>query len=250
MTTITLGTFTCSNLTAQPYGYEGEARTGLTARTFRIAGLLTASQWQSLLSNYATWRDARIQDADTLASGTVGTTIALTVNSVNGVSVSSLACWFGDPPTGEQVGPYIQASALLVDANQALQVLLRQKEKELSGADGNRPSFGTITLGSATVTLTKPLDTRQDGPNVSLTAGGTSYVTGALKAHKVRQIEGYISSGTYADVLTWYDTTISSVPAASSWFPISPPQATAEAIVSGGVKSTRYSVTLTALQIL
>lgn len=246
--TIIIGTFTCSTLTAQPYGYEGEARTGLTARTFRIAGLLTASQWQTLLSNYATWRDARIQDADTVASATVGTTIALTV-AANGVSVSSLACWFADPPTGEQVGSYVQASVLLVDANQALQVLLRQKEKELSAND-DRPNFGTVTLGSATVTLTKPLDTRQDGPNVSLTAGGTSYITGALKAHKVRQIEGYISSGTYANVLSWYDSTISSIPAVNDWFPISPPQATAEVIISGGAKSTRYSVTLTALQIL
>lgn len=247
--TITIGTFTTTSLTAQPFAYEGEARTGLTARTFRITGLLTPAQWSSLLSNYATWRDARIQDADTLASGTVGTTIALTV-AANTVSVTSLACWFADPPSGEQVGKYISASVLLVDAAQALQVLLRQKEKALSSSDGDKPSLGTVTLGSATVTLTKPLDTRQDGPQVSLTAGGTSYVQGALKAHSIRQIEGYISSGTYANVLSWYDTTIASIPAADSWFPISPPQATAEVIVAGGVKSTRYNVSLTALQII
>lgn len=247
--TITLGTFTCSALTAQPYGYEGEARTGLTARTFRISGLLTAAQWQSLLSNYNTWRDARIQDADTEASGVVGSTIALTINSVNGISVSSLACWFVDPPTGEQVGLYINASAVLVDAAQALQVVLREKEKAVTKQD-DLPNLGTITLGSAVVTLTRPLDTRQDGPNVALTAGGTSYVSGALKAHKVRQIEGYISSGTYSDLLSWYDTIIASVPAATSWFPISPPQATAEVVVTSGVKATRYNVSLTALQIL
>lgn len=248
--TIALGTFTCSNLTAQPYGYEGEARTGLTARTFRIAGLLTPAQWQTLLSNYATWRNARIQDPDTLAAGTVGTTIALTIAGANGVSVTSLACWFTEPPNGEQVGPYINASVLLVDAAQALEVLLREREKATSSSDGDRPNLGTLTLGSATITLTRPLDTRQDGPGVSLTAGGTSYVTGPLAAHKVRQIEGYISSGTYADLLSWYDTTIASVPAATSWFPISAPSATAEVIVSGGAKSTRTSVTLSVLQIL
>lgn len=247
--TITLGTFTCSTLTAQPFAYEGTARTGLTARTFRISGLLTAAQWQDLLSNYSTWRDTRLTDADTLSSATVGTTIALTV-AANGVSVSALACWFAEPPSGEQVGPYINASVLLVDAAQALAVLLREKEKARQATEAERPSLGTLTLGSATITLTKPLDTRQDGPSVSLTAGGTSYVTGALAAHKVRQIEGYLSSGTYADLLSWYDTTIASVPAATAWFPISAPQATAEVIISGGAKSTRYSVTLTALQIL
>jgi hypothetical protein len=94
------------------------------------------------------------------------------------------------------------------------------------------------------------METRQDGPSVALTATGVSYVTGALAAHKVRQIEGYLSSGTYDDLLSWYDTTIAAVPAATSWFPTSAPSATAEVIISGGAKSTRYSVSITALQIL
>jgi hypothetical protein len=92
--------------------------------------------------------------------------------------------------------------------------------------------------------------TRQDGPTVALTATGTSYVTGALTAHKVRNIEGYLSTGTFDDLLAWYDETIAAVPAATSWFPITAPSATAEVIISGGAKSTRYNVTLTALQIL
>jgi hypothetical protein len=250
MTLVTLGTFTTDSLTAQPYTYEGDARTGLTARTYRLSGLLTASQWSTLRSNYDTWRNARIQDADTIASGTVGSTINLTINSANGISISSVACWFTEAPTGEQVGSYINATATLVNAADALQVALRTIEKDTSAQDGKLPSLGTVTLGSATVTLTKPLDTRQDGPNVALTAGGTSYVTGALTAHKVRQIEGIITSGTFADVLSWYDTTIASVPASTSWFPISPPVPTAEVTVTAGVKATRYSVSLTALQIL
>lgn len=247
--TITLGSFTCSALTAQPFGYEGTARTGLTARTFKIAGLLTATQWQALLSEYNTWRNARIQDADTLVSGTVGTTVSLSITSTNGVSVSSVACWFVEPPSGSQVGSYINASAMLVDANQALSVALAEKEKARQVTE-DRPSLGTVTLGSAVVTLIKPIDTRQDGPNVSLTAGGTSYITGPLKAHKIRQIEGYITTGTHADVLSWYDTTIAAVPSPTSWFPISPPAATAEIIINNGVKATRYSVVITLLQII
>jgi hypothetical protein len=138
----------------------------------------------------------------------------------------------------------------LVDAAQALAVLLRQKEKERQGGEALTPSLGTVTLGSAVVTLTKPMETRQDGPQVALTATGVSYVTGALTAHKVRQIEGYISSGTYDNLLSWYDSTIAAVPASTSWFPISAPTATAEVIISGGAKSTRYNVSLTALQII
>ena len=247
--TITIGAFTCSYLTAQPFGYEGEARSGLTARTFQISGLLTPTQWQSLVSVYNTWRDTRLTDQDTALSGVVGTTIALTV-SANGVSVSALPCWFAEPPSGEQTGAYISASVTLVDAAQALAVLLREQEKSRQNSEATLPSLGTVTLGSAVVTLTRPMDTRQDGPTVALTATGTSYVTGPLTSHKVRQIEGYITTGTFDNVLSWYDTTIAAVPAASSYFPITPPTATAEVIISGGVKSTRYTVQLTALQII
>lgn len=253
--TITIGAFSTNRLTAQPFGYEGEARTGLTARQFRIAGLLTPAEWQNLVSEYNTWRDTRITDADTLSSGTVGTTVSLTISNTNGLSVTSLACWFTESPTGEQAGAYISATATLVDAAQALEVLLREKEKSRQSNEALVPSLGTVTLTRGTgtspvITLTKPMLTRQDGPNVALTATGVSYVTGALAAHKVRQIEGYITTGTYDDVLSWYDETIAAVPAATSWFPISPPTATAEVIVSNGVKSTRYTVSLTALQII
>jgi hypothetical protein len=252
--TITIGAFTCNYLTAQPFGYEGEARAGLTARTFQISGLLTPTQWQSLLSVYNTWRDSRLTDQDTALSGVVGTTTALTV-SANGVSVSALPCWFADAPSAVQTGAYISASVTLVDAAQALAVLLRQQEKSRQNSEATIPSFGTLTLTrtsgtSPVITLTKPMDTRQDGPNVALTATGVSYVTGPLRAHKVRQIEGYITTGTFDDVLSWYDTTIATVPATSSYFPITAPSATAEVIISGGVKATRYTVQLTVLQIL
>jgi len=251
--TITIGAFTCDLLTAQPFGYEGEARTGLTARTFQISGLLTPAQWQSLLSEYNTWRNTRVTDADTAQSGVVGTTIALTANA-NGVSVSSLACWFAEAPSGEQTGAYVSASVTLVDAAQALAVLLREQEKSRQSSEANLPSLGTVTLTRASgtspvITLTKPMLTRQDGPNVALTATGVSYITGPLAAHKVRDIEGHLTTGTFDNVLSWYDETIAAVPAVSSYFPITAPTATAEVIIDGGVKSTRYTVSLTALQI-
>lgn len=254
--TITLGTFTTNALLAQPFGYEGTARTGLTARTFRVSGLLTPAQWQALTTEYNTWRNLRITDADTLSSGTVGTTISLTITPANGLSVTSLACWFAEPPEGTQTGAYISASCVLVDAAQALAVLLREAEKSRQNQEATaRPNLGTITFTRATgtspiVTLTSPPQTRRDGPAVSLTSTGTSYVTGPLVAHKVRRIEGYLSTGTYDDLLAWYDETIAAVPTATSWFPVDPPTATAEVIISGGAKSTRYNVTLTALQIL
>jgi hypothetical protein len=252
--TITIGSFTCTTLTAQPFGYEGDARTGLTARTFLISGLLTPAQWQALVSEYNSWRNTRITDADTASSGVVGTTVNLTV-AANGLSVTALACWFADVPTGEQAGAYISASVTMVDAAQALAVILREQEKSRQNSEATLPSLGTVTFTRASgtspiITLTKPMLTRQDGPTVALTATGVSVVSGPLTAHKIRDIEGYLSTGTFDDLLAWYDETIVAVPTATSWFPITAPSATAEVIISGGVKSTRYNVTLTALQII
>jgi len=252
--TVTINSFSCNALATQPFGFEGDARAGLTARQFRIAGLLTSSQWQNLISEYTTWRNLRIADQDTLLSGTVGTTVNLSINA-NGLTVSNLNCWFTEAPNGEQAGTYINASCTLVDATQALAVLLRESEKSRQNTEATLPSLGTVTMVRASgtspvVTLTKPMETRQDGPQVALTATGTSYVTGALKAHKVQQIEGYLSTGTFDDLLNWYDETIAAVPIAGSLFPISAPTSTAEVIISGGAKSTRYNVTVTTLQII
>jgi len=256
--TVTLGSFTCNLLTVQPFGYEGEARTGLTARSFQISGLVTPAQWQLLLSSYDAWRNTRITDQDTLLSGTVGTTIALTANA-NGVSINSLACWFTEPPVGEQTGAYISASVTLVDAAQALQVLLREQEKNRQSTESNLPSFGSwyIVTGTpdkivpslgvgetaaATIVLTADPVTYQDGPTLGLTTTGAHVIQGPLTATKVRRIEGTTSSASWAVIQTWYEEAVASIPLVNSWFPISPPTATAEIIISGGAKSTRYTV--------
>lgn len=516
--TVTIGSFSCSTLTAQPYGYEGEPSEGLTARTFRVSGLLTPAQWSTFLSTYNTWRTTRINDPDTLYSGQIGTTVSLSVNNVNSISVTNLACWFTDTPTGEQVGAYISATAILVDAAEALAVLQRalakQKQRsiaeqrltncdevdarlerqadeadceiaalqtgyadtfatqaltkqnietgaraaaysdntstvqnikaseaslelvekqanlaartayatdiatadlalqtqdatakasaytagtddladlktaeatielrdkqatvtarqtladdlatadltlqaleaagratayaantstvedikaseaslelvekqanltartsyatDLAAADlalqaleaagratayaantsalttiqsselsveklqaaakisalnsgtnladikaaralqaiydryisEDIPDLGSVTVGTCTIKLLKPMATYSDGPQVSMAASGTSLITGALKAHETRRIEGILTSGTYDTLVSWYGTTVLSTPAAGAWFPTVPPTGTAEKFLVNGAVATRYSVSL------
>jgi hypothetical protein len=236
--TFSIGAFSCSLLTAQPLGYEGDARTGLTARTWRISGLLTAAQWQSLLSVYDTWRNARIQDPDTLTSNSVGTTVSYS-GSANGVTWSGVGCWFAEAPSGEQVGSYIQASVVLVDAAQALAVL---RQEQVLGAA--KFTFGTYTLGTTTLQLLKPPETYQDTPTMALTASGATYITGPLSATRVRNIEGTTNAAGWVAIQSWYETTIASAPAAGAWFPISAPSATAEAQIVGGVRADLYTVSI------
>ena len=131
MTVVTIGSFTTNRLIAQPFGYEGEARFGLTARTFRVSGLLSPTEWQTLISEYNSWRSTRIQDPDTLVSKVVGTTIPFSTGvSINNLSVTNLACWFAQAPQGDQAGKYVSATVVLVDAAQALAVILREQETQ------------------------------------------------------------------------------------------------------------------------
>lgn len=239
---VTIGAFTTSKLLAQPYGYQETGTSdGLTARSWRVSGLLTSTEWQSLISVYNTWRDARIQDADSVAANSVGTTVSLTA-SANGLSWSGIACWFTSAPSGEQAGRYIQASVELVDAAQALQVALRQKEKAKSAED--RPSLGTFTLGSCTLTLLRPPVTYQDVPQMQLTAAGTSYISGPLTATKVYALEGETNASGWTALQSWFETTVGTTPAAGSYFPVSAPTATATNDVVNGLKVITYTVSL------
>ena len=239
---VSIGAFTTNKLLAQPFGYQGTGTSdGLTARSWQISGLLTSSEWQSLLSVYNTWRDARIQDPDSVAANSVGTTVSLTA-AANGLTWSGIACWFTSAPTGEQAGSYIQANVQLVDAAQALQVALRQREKAKSAED--RPALGTFTLGSCTLTLLRPPVTYQDIPQLQLTAAGTSYITGPLTATKVYALEGETNAAGWTALQTWFETTVGTTPAAGAYFPVSAPTATATNDVVNGLKVITYTVSI------
>jgi hypothetical protein len=247
---ITIGTFTANCLiTDQPFGYQGDAINGLTAREWTITGLLTRAQAATLIGVYDTWRTARITDADTFSSASVGTTVSLTINS--GIaSVTALPCWFTSAPKSQAVGVYESVSVTLVDAAQALAVELRTREKSRQATEAEIPSLGTQALGSCTLTLITPPDTYQDGPQLALTPAGNHRVTGPRLATRVRVLEGYTDATGWTNLRSWYETTVAASPAAASLFPIAPPTATAEVIVSGGVKTTRYTASVTVAEVI
>jgi hypothetical protein len=243
-----IGAFTTHKLLAQPYGYEETAtRDGLTARKWLISGLLTTSEWQSLLSVYNTWRDARIQDPDSVAANSVGTTVSLTT-AANGISWSGIGCWFISAPVAEQAGAYVQATVELVDASQALQVALRSKEKAYSAED--RPNLGTYTVGTTVLTLLRPPETWTDAPAVARAASGVSYITGPLGATRLRALEGTTTASGWTALQSWYEAEVSAIPSTGDWFPVSPPTASAVNRVINGLKVIEYTVSLTLAQIL
>lgn len=241
---VTIGTASFPKLTVQPFGYEEtDTRAGLAARKWLVTGLLEPSEWLALLGVYDAWRSIRIQDEPTKTSGVVGHTISFS-GSTDSQSWSNIASWFIGAPQAEQSGSKLKATVELVDANQALAVLLKQQEDEGAVSEDTLPDLGTITLGGATITLLKPVDTFAQGPQLELTASGVHYVSGPLVPVKVRDIEGTTTESGWNQILAWYETTIASVPSAGSYFPTSPPVATAEQRIISGVSTTVYTVTI------
>jgi hypothetical protein len=248
MAVFSIGAFSANYLTEQPYGYEGSARLGQTARRWMFDAILTTAQTTSLLTVYDTWRNARIQDTDTEVSGAAGTTVSLTCDSLI-ASVSALPCWFTKSPEIKTIGAYSQVTIELVDAAQAVEVVLRDLETARERSEPLLGTFGTYTLGSATLTLTRPADGFRDGPRVETLATGSHFVTGAKVVTKTKNIQGITNAAGWTNVQSWYETIIATTPAVDDWYPTAPPEATAEAVVDGGVKSTRYTVAVTLVQI-
>lgn len=245
---ITIGTSSFPTLTAQPFGYDEVAtRAGQTARKWTVTGLLKPSEWLALLSAYDTWRNNRINDEDSATSGVVGTTISFSGNGPGGQTWTNIPCWFSVAPSAQQSGRYLAATVELVDANQALAVLLKQQEQE----EGEElPDLGTYTLGTATLTLLKPIEAYGAGPALELTATGNHYITGPLVVQKVRDIEGTTNASGWAGVRTWYEAQIVTIPPSGAWYPIGPPSASAAVKVIDGVKTTEYTVAIQLGQVI
>lgn len=244
MATVTVGGFSATYLEAServPYGYEGEARYGMTARRWTITAVLTTAQETSLLGVYDTWRNTRITDQDTAKSKVVGTTISFSITGVVGQPVTGLACWFATAPSSTPAGPWRLVSWEMVDAAQALAVLLKEQE---NATTRDEPDLGTLTLGSAVITLTAPMETYQDAPQVAMLATGNHYLTGPPGFTEARNVQGWCTAAGWGYLQTWYESTVEASVSAGTWFPTSAPTASAEVLVTAGVKSTRYNVSL------
>jgi hypothetical protein len=247
---VTINGLTISKLTAQPLGYTAEdVSLGLAARSWTVSGLLDTTELGQFVSIFETWLAARRSDADSIATDSVGTTVALSFNA-NGLSASGVACWFTDAPTIEQVGAYVQLTATLVDANQALTVAKKSLEKSSAADDALLPELGTVTLGGVTITLTQPMETLDDLPTLERTAGGFAYINGPLRASAVRQITGTVANeAAYNTLRNWVSTTVQSTPSTGDWWPTSPPTASVEARIVGGLKTNLWTVSLTVEQV-
>lgn len=246
---ITIGGTSFPRLVAQPFQYSGDnPSTGQVSRRWVVSGLLTASEWLSLLGVYDTWRASRIDDEDSLVSASIGTTISFSGTGPGGQTWSNIQCWVDEPPTAEQNGYWLLATIGLVDANEALAVLLRQQE--LASEQEDLPDFGTVTIGTTTLTLRRPMESYGQGPSLNLTAGGVHYIEGPKVVYYIRDIEGTTDLTGWNNIRSWYESQIVLTPSTGSWYPISVPTASATNKIANGVKVTEYIVSIQLGQVI
>ena len=281
---VTIGGFSSPTLRAwqtnQTYGFEEtDTREGMTAQQWTINGILTPAEWLDLLDEYNTWRGDTVtgrladdptskilSDSPDIATALAATTTVLFSGDGSVIAAgdpgnqvwTNIPCWFSTAPSAEQVGAFLNVSLVLIDAEQALQVLA--KEEEVSEEDSDLPDYGTYTINGVVLTLTKPIDAYGDGPALELTASGTHYINGPYVVEKIKDIEGTFDAATlgvaaadgdgvirpvaWNNILSWYESQIIAVPTPGSSFPISIPTATAEKKIVSGTPTTIYTVSI------
>lgn len=238
----TIGAFTATTLLAQPLGYdEVDTRKGLTARKWQISGLFAAVEWQALLTEFDTWQAARFDDPDSIIANDVGTTVAFS-GAANGITWSSVPCWFSTAPTGTQVGPYVSGSVEIVDAQQALDAAIKSEDKAKTD---DRAELGNYTIGGVVLDLLKPVESYQDPPQLRLTAAGTHYVEGPIGATKLVDVSGLTDATGWTTIQSWYEAIVLTTPTAGSLYPASVPTASVELKIIGGLRVNEYTVNIT-----
>jgi hypothetical protein len=241
MSVITSGTCTIGGLSLNllrqvESGFEGgDTTAGKVARSWTVSALVTSAQATSLYNLANTWRADRLDDEDSVASQSVGTTVAF----------EGVACWFSAMPSITPLGAYYQADFTVVDAAQALAIATKEQEDQANEGLG-RPDLGTFSLGGVTITLTQPMETVGTLPTLARTSTGQAYITGPLIAPEVREVTGTVANAAaYSTLVNWVISTSQSVPSSGSWFPVSAPRATAEHKIVDGLKVVEYTVSIT-----
>lgn len=200
-----------------PFGFnEVNTRRGRTSEALSIEGFLLREDAAALIALFKAWRDVKITEEDPQKTGVVGATVAVTGSGV-GFSWTNKACWIDKAPTTQDAGIFVKVSADFVDATQALQILLEERDD----ADEDGVNLGTITLGSAVINLLSYPVTFDDLPQPTRNPAGVHVITGQLTLQESKEIEGWVTEANKNNLEAWINTVTAATPAPNSWFPVS-----------------------------
>ena len=250
MITLSYGgtTYTFPNLTEHPFGYdEVDVRRGQAARRWALSGIVSREDGATIAGLYAAWNAVKILEDDPTRTGVVGATVGLTGAAPGFAWNTAVPCWFASAPSIAMAGMFCRVSTTLVDAAQALAILLRQGEEEAE--QEAQLNLGTITLGSAVVNLTARAEGFADLPALALTPGGRHVITGPISITETRRVQGWVTAANLALLETWLTTTTAASPSTGAWFPTEWSEPVARRRADGGTISVDYNVAFTVAKI-
>lgn len=241
------------NLVEFPLRYdEQNAIAGQTARRWEFTGLLTTTEFTTLVGLYQTWRDAKILEEDPATSLVVGTTVTVDVSGTGGDT--AVLCWFDSAPEGQANGKYIQTSFGVVDALEKIEILTLEEQEAETNEEDLAALLGTYTYGGVVINLTSPTNTFRQNFEAEFTLSGQHYITGTFQLEDVVNVTGYFDTDDYptgvADINAQYDTDASGSITNGDLVGLQPPTFTPAVIKKAGVNVIRYSVNIQLLQII
>lgn len=240
--------FTFPNLSDHPVGWEeSETTRGRVARQWAISGIVTREDAKAISDLFRAWQVARIADGDPSETGIIGVTIGFVGEAPGFTWTTSIPCWFNGAPQIQMAGAFCRVSLSVVDANEALAVLMAQKEDEVE--DEDVLELGTITFGSAVVNLRARPDGFTDLPAIALNPSGKHIVTGPLKLTKTLRIEGWVDEINLPLLEAWAEANTNTTPATNSYFLTEWSEPKADKRVQNGVMDIYYDVSFTVTKI-
>lgn len=241
-------TYTFPNLADHPVGWEEtETTRGRVARQWAISGVVTREDAKKISDMFRAWQAARIADGDPNETGLVGVTAGFTGEAPGFAWTTAVPVWFSSAPQIQMAGAFCRVSLSVVDAAEALAVLLAQKEDEVE--DEDVLELGTITFGSAVVNLRARPDGFTDLPTIALNPSGKHIVTGPLKLTKTLRIEGWVDEINLPLLEAWAETNTNTTPATNSYFLTEWSEPVADKRVQNGVMDIYYDVNFTVTKI-
>jgi hypothetical protein len=234
-------TFTYPNLslTAElPFGFEGsDAKRGRTAEMLKISGLLLKADAETLIDLYRAWRDDKILEEDPQKTGVIGAVVLVSGEDI-GFNWTEKPCWFVNAPELSYAGIYAKVLITVVDAQQALEILIQEEEdSEETGID-----YGTLEINGATITLTSYPETYEGLPKLARNPVGVHVISGSLSLDEVKEVEGWVSATDLELLTAWLNSTVAATPDPDTWFPVNWSKPTGKNRTISGTVTLTYDV--------
>lgn len=250
MITLSYGTdeFTFPNLSEHPVGYEeSDTQRGRAARHWAISGIVSREDANTINDLFRAWYAVRILDGDPKETGIIGETVDFTGEAPGFEWEDSIPCWFVSAPQIQMAGAFCRVSLTVVDAEEALAILLAEKEDETE--DEDVLELGTLTFGSAVVNLRKRPEGYTDLPAVALNPSGRHVITGALNPTQILRVEGWVDATNLPLLEEWVEDVTSETPTQGEYFLTEWSEPVADKRVQNGVMAIYYDVTFTVTKI-